>query len=230
MGNDQPLQMSFPGQWLPDLLCSGPKIAKNVIHASTLWRNFKAMKAETAAYHYRNVESIKEFIDNNLDSPLNLKVIANALGISYFHLARIFKSVHSLTIARYIARQRFAQSLEEILYTSSPVSGIAIRYGFNNYETYTRGFKKEYNVAPADLRKILHTIRTRRKFETEPKVILRTSCDPLSDDQIRQMLGVKEAVRMIRLQFLVAGADPFSKDKFKIKEMPCARSHIHILT
>ena len=179
------------------------------------------MKASTREYYLMITEDIKGFITNNLDQPLTLKSISKEFAISLFHLTRIFRSLNGITIAQYILDQRLNRSLQEVLHTSRKIIDIAMDNGFNDYETFSRRFKRKYKVAPDDLRNILVSITTHSHLPAKPIVVLKDNFEPLSEFEISHIRngGRMENIRLLQFEVTENREPCKRKDKFQIKNV-----------
>jgi AraC family transcriptional regulator len=95
-----------------------------------------------------------DFIEANLDYDLSSQQIALETGISQWHFQRIFKALTNETLKTYIRSRRLANALEKLLTTDERIIEIAITAGFESQESFTRAFKKAFNMTPNEARKI----------------------------------------------------------------------------
>ncbi|HIO96885.1 MAG TPA: AraC family transcriptional regulator [Leucothrix sp.] len=95
-----------------------------------------------------------DFIEANLDYDLSLQQIALETGISQWHFQRIFKALTNETLKTYIRSRRLANALEKLLTTDQKIIEIAITAGFESQESFTRAFKKAFELTPNEARKI----------------------------------------------------------------------------
>ncbi|TPN86768.1 AraC family transcriptional regulator [Aquimarina algicola] len=94
-----------------------------------------------------------EYIDKNLDADLSLQTVAQVAFFSPFHFHRVFKFITQETLNEYVTRQRVEKSASDLLHKNSSIQEIAIKYGFNDNSSFTRVFKKYYNVSPREFKK-----------------------------------------------------------------------------
>jgi len=94
-----------------------------------------------------------EFIENNLDVPISLTTIADIAGFSLFYFHRIFGFNTGFTLAEYIRKRRLSEASNEITNTEKKIIDVAFDFQFESQESFTRAFKKEFNVTPAYYRK-----------------------------------------------------------------------------
>lgn len=97
----------------------------------------------------------KAFIEANLSDPdLDRNRVAAAMGMSVRRLSEIFsKEDSSLAATIRIARlDHIARDLEDSCLLSQSVSAIAMRWGLNNFQHFSRTFKARFGLPPRDYR------------------------------------------------------------------------------
>jgi len=89
-----------------------------------------------------------QFIDENLDADLSLKTLSEKAPYSPFHFHRIFKFITGETLNQYVTRQRIEKSALDLLHKKTTTTEIAYKYGFSDNTSFSRAFKKYYNLSP----------------------------------------------------------------------------------
>lgn len=95
------------------------------------------------------VQSIMEYIDSRMDEDLSLEALGERFFVSKYHIAHIFRERTGMTTHRYITRKRLERAADEIK-TGRPVSLVFQDYGFNDYSSFFRAFKKEFGISPKE--------------------------------------------------------------------------------
>ena len=85
------------------------------------------------------IDTIVEWIDDNLHQPLRIEEIARHAGYSKWHLQRLLMA---------------ARDLRE---SDERVYDICLRYGFDSQQTFTRIFTRTFNQPPGAYRKENHS-------------------------------------------------------------------------
>lgn len=106
----------------------------------------KKAPADTSLY-----TNIAEFIEEHLDEDLSLERLAEEFYVSKYHIAHVFKENLGLSIHQYITKKRL-RLCEEALCTGMPITDICQTYGFGDYSSFYRAFKKEYGISPKEYR------------------------------------------------------------------------------
>ena len=103
--------------------------------------------------YLENVQRAIDFIESNLDSDLSLSQISTEADMSQWHFQRIFKALTNETLKGYIRSRRFSVAMDELVNTQSNILTIALKAGFETQESFTRAFKKHFNMTPSEFRK-----------------------------------------------------------------------------
>ena len=102
---------------------------------------------------YSILEKTIELIEDNLDNQeLNISFLSNKVFVSPYHLQRIFYTLFGKTIGSYIRERRLTEAGTDIK-NGEKVSFVAIKYGYESQESFTRAFKKFHIVNPGVAKK-----------------------------------------------------------------------------
>jgi two-component system response regulator YesN len=100
------------------------------------------------------VQTIKEFIDKNLDKDITRESLAEMVYLNQDYLARIFKKEIGESIGNYITGKRVEVAKEYLEKTSESVNSIAIKVGYDNFSYFTKIFKDRQGMTPKEYRKL----------------------------------------------------------------------------
>jgi AraC family transcriptional regulator len=101
--------------------------------------------------HYLRVAL--EFIERRLTKRIALEDVADRACFSLFHFHRLFSEVTGCTMKDYIRTRRLSEAGRALVDTSDPIPEIALRYGFESQESFTRAFKRQFRITPGRLRR-----------------------------------------------------------------------------
>ena len=87
------------------------------------------------------------FIEGHLDEDLSLDRLAEVFYANKYHIAHIFKENLEMSVHQYILKKRLALCVEALL-NEPTISKTFLRYGFKDYSSFYRAFKKEYGMSP----------------------------------------------------------------------------------
>lgn len=110
-----------------------------------------------------------EHIEAHLDAEMHPQEVAKAAGISQWHFQRIFKALTNETLKTYIRSRRLSEAMRKLLFSDMRILDIALDSGFESQESFTRAFKKMFDVTPNEFRKLGEKNRFPNKilFDTE---------------------------------------------------------------
>ena len=97
---------------------------------------------------YRQLE---EYIEEHIEEDLSLEKLAEVFFVSKYHIAHVFKDNIGMSIHQYITKKRLNLCREAISGGMS-ISDAYHRFGFGDYSSFYRAFKKEYGISPKDYR------------------------------------------------------------------------------
>lgn len=94
-----------------------------------------------------------EYIERHLKEKMRVEDMAQACGYSLYYFIRLFNQCVHLTPYDYLIRRRLAQAALELLKGERRLLEIALDYGFQSAETFTRAFTRVFGIQPSLARK-----------------------------------------------------------------------------
>lgn len=98
------------------------------------------------------IEDVKGELDRNLQSGINVQLIAYNIGLSPNYLSAIFKAETGVRLSEYILGIRLEKAQSLLLRSSMKVSEIAELVGCGDQTYFSRLFKKKYGMSPSEYR------------------------------------------------------------------------------
>ncbi|MBQ8947479.1 MAG: helix-turn-helix transcriptional regulator [Lachnospiraceae bacterium] len=95
-------------------------------------------------------QNICDYIEHNIDGNLSLDNIADHFFLSKYYISHVFKDNIGISIHQYIAKKRL-QLCHDAIMGGEPISQVYNTYGFDDYSSFYRAFKKEYSMSPRKL-------------------------------------------------------------------------------
>lgn len=89
-----------------------------------------------------------DYIEGNLAGEIDFSVAAEKAACSTFHFQRMFFAINGLTPVEYARRRRLTLAATELTSGNSKVIDIAIKYGYESPDSFTRAFRNLHNVTP----------------------------------------------------------------------------------
>ena len=91
-------------------------------------------------------------IQANLDQDLSLEVLATRVQLSPFHFHRLFRSAVGETLKQYTQRLRLERAANRLIIHDATILDVALDSGFQSHETFSREFKRRFQVTPKSYR------------------------------------------------------------------------------
>lgn len=88
-----------------------------------------------------------DFIENNIKGDLTPEIIANKCGYSVFHFSRLFNINKGMPLMEYVKRRRLSLAAID-LFKGGRIIDIALEYGFETHNGFSKAFKKEFGFTP----------------------------------------------------------------------------------
>ncbi len=97
------------------------------------------------------VQKIVDTIEANLES-ISLDDLAQSLNYSIFYLQRLFALETGIGLKTYIRLRRLSRAAFELKESEQRVIDIALKYGYETPESFTKSYKQQHNQAPSRTR------------------------------------------------------------------------------
>ncbi|MDD3361096.1 MAG: AraC family transcriptional regulator [Hespellia sp.] len=98
------------------------------------------------ALYNKKVVDIMHYINEHLDTSLDIDLLASKFYISRYYMMRLFKSETGYTIHNYIAYKRLLLA-RELISQGTPITQACFDSGFPNYSAFSRAYKAEFGVS-----------------------------------------------------------------------------------
>ena len=92
-------------------------------------------------------------IERNLGKELSLDEIADACGVSRFHLARAFEARVGRPVIQYLRARRLSQAATALAGGAPDILIVALDAGYGSHEAFTRAFHAQFGVTPEAVRR-----------------------------------------------------------------------------
>ncbi|MEO8484513.1 MAG: AraC family transcriptional regulator [Acidobacteriota bacterium] len=92
------------------------------------------------------------FIESHLGDDLPLDRIADAVGVSPFHLCRAFPVTTARSVAAYVRARRLSEAARALAAGAPDILTVALDAGYGSHEAFTRAFRQQFETTPEDVR------------------------------------------------------------------------------
>ncbi|MBK1813361.1 AraC family transcriptional regulator [Clostridium sp. YIM B02505] len=89
-----------------------------------------------------------KYIEENLTNNIAYSDVAKIACCSEYHFQRMFSFITEVTLAEYIRRRRLTLAALELQGSSLKVIDVALKYGYESPEAFTRAFRNLHGVSP----------------------------------------------------------------------------------
>lgn len=125
----------------------------------------QALEEHSADGEYSFKIPVAEYIDTHYMENIRLGSLADMMGFSEGHFARIFRKEFGMTFVQYLTECRILRSKELLADTTIPIEQIAYRVGLNSYSYFCTCFKRSCGMSPGAFR--AGSVRREREEDSE---------------------------------------------------------------
>ncbi len=139
--------------------------------------------------HTQDEERISEivnYIHSNYKKRISLSELSDALYLSVPYLSKYIKKKMGMNFIDYVNNIRLFHAVEDLLYTDTSITVIALENGFPNVAAFTRLLKAAYNMTPSEYRQQMKTIPESKAEKSGGKELLEKRVADYLDNQVVQ--------------------------------------------
>ena len=92
-------------------------------------------------------------IERNLGRALSLSELAEACGVSPFHLAHAFGEATGQSVMRYVRGRRLSEAAKALASGAADILELALASGYGSHEAFSRAFRNQFGVTPEAVRR-----------------------------------------------------------------------------
>ena len=100
------------------------------------------------------------YIESHITDNITLSDVANHVNISPFYFQKGFSILCGYSIAEYIRNRRMALAGEELITSDITVIELAMKYGYDSPDSFTKAFSRFHGYTPQTVRKNKPMIKT----------------------------------------------------------------------
>jgi AraC family transcriptional regulator len=145
--------------------------------------------SETVRNKLELLTTALSYLEDNLTEKINTEDVAKACYCSKSTLEKLFRCVSQMSVHEYVIRRRMTKAAKLLFYHREiNILDVAVLYGYNSNEAFTRAFRQMWNCAPSEFR-----ART-RYFELFPKLSFHLD----EGEQIMKKVDISELYDLLR--------------------------------
>lgn len=100
----------------------------------------------------KSMNAAMKYIEENLTNEIDFKVVARIAHCSEYHFKRMFSFLAGIPLSEYIRRRRLSLAALELNSSSMKIIDVAIKYGYNSPDSFTRAFQNLHGITPSEAR------------------------------------------------------------------------------
>src|SRR5690625_7192369 len=106
------------------------------------------------------LNQVMQYIEEHLECHIDDKEIAKRAYCSAYHFKRTFSFLAGTSLQEYVISRRLSRATVELQDPLNNVIDIALKYGYNSPDAFTRAFQKMHGMTPTEARGCKHPLKT----------------------------------------------------------------------
>lgn len=98
------------------------------------------------------IQKALDYIEDNLRQEHSPERLSKVAALSPFYFQRLFTRLVKRPVNEYVKMRRLARACETLEDKSKRILDIALNYGFNSHEHFTKTFKNAFGITPEEYR------------------------------------------------------------------------------
>lgn len=98
------------------------------------------------------IQKTLNHIEEHIGEEIQIEDLAKTASLSLFYYQRLFSRLVKSPVREYIKLRRLSRASEALRNKQNRIIDVALDFGFNNHETFTRAFKDAYGITPGQYR------------------------------------------------------------------------------
>lgn len=99
------------------------------------------------------IQNAINYVEEHLTEDIDYEEVAKEAACSNFYFQRIFGILCGISLGDYIRNRRLTLAGDELSATDTKVIDIALKYGYESAESFTRAFSRFHGVTPSEAKK-----------------------------------------------------------------------------
>lgn len=99
------------------------------------------------------IQQAIDYIEDHIMEPIDYAEAAKRAYSSSFHFQRVFSILCGYTLGEYIRCRRLSLAGSELLSTDAKIIDIAMKYGYDTPESFSRAFARFHGITPSQAKK-----------------------------------------------------------------------------
>ncbi len=96
----------------------------------------------------QSIQKAIEYMEEHILENINYEDVARQVYMSNYHFHRTFSMITGITANEYIRNRKFSMAGQELIMSDKKVIDIAMKYGYDSPESFTKAFSRFHGVTP----------------------------------------------------------------------------------
>ena len=145
-----------------------------------------------------------DYIEANLTDEIDFQAVERLALCSEYHFRRMFSFLAGVSLSEYIRRRRLTLAAFELVHDACRVIDVALKYGYNSPDSFTRAFYTLHGVTPTEAR------NTGQPLKAYPRMTFQLTIKGANEMKYR--IEEKEAFQIVglmkRVPLIYEGVNP----------------------
>lgn len=107
----------------------------------------------------KNMNAAMQYIEDNLTHEIDFKEVARIAFCSEYHFKRMFSFLAGISLSEYIRCRRLTLAAFELKDSDVKVIDVAIKYGYNSPDSFSRAFQNLHGITPSEARNTSRSLK-----------------------------------------------------------------------
>ena len=100
-----------------------------------------------------SIEEAIDYIESHLKDDFSVEDVASHVYMSSGYFQKAFSMLCGFTVSEYIRKRRLAEAGMELISSDEKIIDIALTYGYDSHDSFTKAFSRFHGVTPSAVRR-----------------------------------------------------------------------------
>lgn len=100
-----------------------------------------------------SIEKAIDYIESHLNDDFSIEDVAAYVYMSSGYFQKAFSMLCGFTVSEYIRNRRLAEAGMELLSSNEKIIDIALKYGYDSHDSFTKAFSRFHGATPSAVRR-----------------------------------------------------------------------------
>ncbi|MEW4283206.1 AraC family transcriptional regulator [Priestia koreensis] len=110
------------------------------------------------------------YMEGHLLEEVSIEEIAREAHSSAFHFQRTFSLLTDISVGEYMRRRRLTLAAEDLTGSDIKIIDLALKYGYDTPESFSKAFKKQHGIKPSEARKNARNLKSYNRLTIQVSI------------------------------------------------------------